>query len=311
MAVASVLAAACGSEGSNSAQSTSGTGGGSGGSEATQQSATSGAGGSGITTGTATSTASAGTGGSASGTATASSSGSGLNPDAIVFSEDFESAGNDTVPSGWDSFVGYVVNMNNSKSGQAYALADSSKAHQGTMALHVKGGQSPAMLTRPLPAGTDKLYMRAYVWLDKKLGQNPGNNHETLIAIRKSVGGAHNEFRFGEIKGVIGSNEVPSDDISPTQRQWGKGPVIEAGKWNCIEVAFLGDGAKHEVVAWNNSVEVHRVNDPSQWNNKALGSTFLDGKFVEFVLGWHSFSNFGNEVWFDDVIVATERVGCT
>lgn len=237
-------------------------------------------------------------------------SGSGVDPATVIFEEDFESAADDTVPSGWDSFVGYVVNMNNSKSGQAYALADSTKPYQGARSLHVVGGQTPAMLTKALPANTDAIYVRSYVWLSNKLGQNPGHNHETLLGIRKSVGQANDEVRFGEIKGVIGTNEVPSDDISPKQDQWGMGPVISAGQWHCIEVAFLGDSTNHELIAWSDGEEVHRVDDPSQWNNSALGATFLSGKFVEFVIGWHSFSSYDNEVWFDDIVVATEKVGC-
>lgn len=234
----------------------------------------------------------------------------GLDPAAVLFEEDFESAPSGTTPQGWDSFVGYVVNMNNEPGGQAFALADDTRARSGSQALHVLGGSTPAMITRPLPAKTDRVYVRAYVWLTVKLGQNPGNNHETLLGIRGSVGQANEEVRFGEIKGVVGTNEVPSDDISPTMDQWGRGPLIEAGRWNCIEVAFVATAGAHEVRAWRDDEEVHVVNDPSQWNNGALGSDFLTGKFNEFIIGWHSFSNVENELWVDDLVVATERVGC-
>ena len=259
------------------------------------------------------STSAGGTTASSSGSGgapTSTGSGGSIDPASVIFQEDFEAAAEDSVPSGWHSFVAYVVDMNNSKSGQAYALADSTKPHEGVRSLHVVGGQTPAMLTYGLPSNTNAIYMRSYVWLTGKLGENPGNNHETLIGIRKSAGQANDEVRFGEIKGVIGTNEVPSDDISPTQEQWGMGPTISAGQWHCIEVAFLGDGATHEVIAWSDGVEVHRIDDPSQWNNGALGATFLDGKFVEFIIGWHSFSSYDNEIWFDDIVVATERIGC-
>jgi hypothetical protein len=233
-----------------------------------------------------------------------------LPSESIIFQEDFETAAEDSVPEGWDSFVAYVVNMSNTKASSAYALADSSKAHTGSKSLHILGGQTPAMLTRPLPSGTNKIYMRSYVWLTAPLGQSPTRNHETLIGVRGTPGGASDEVRFGEIKGVIGTNEVPSDNISPLQEQWGKGPEIPAGEWLCIEVAFVGDAAPHSVQAWNNGTEVHLVNDPSQWQNGALSNEFLNGKFKEFIIGWQSFSNYANEIWFDDIIVATQRVGC-
>lgn len=246
-----------------------------------------------------------GTGGDVAGTGGAST----LPPEAIIFKEDFEGASEDSVPAGWNSFVSYVVDMNNTKP-EPFALADSTKAHGGSMALHVSATSAPAMLTRPLPNGTNKIYVRAFVWLTNRLGQNPANNHETLIGVRGTPGGANDEVRFGEIKGVIGTNEVPSDDISPTQDQWGMGPIIAAGEWNCIEVAFRADLENHEVRAWNNGTEVHAVGSPEQWNNGGLGSDFLTGKFSEFIIGWHSFSNYANEIWFDDIIVATEPIGC-
>ncbi len=255
-----------------------------------------------------TATSEPGDSGSSGGDST--SGDTGPDPATVLFEEDFEGAAEDTVPDDWDSFVAYVVNMNNNPGGMAFALADSSRAHGGSKALHVLGGQTPAMLTRPFPPGVDRIYVRVYVWLTAKLGQNPANNHETLIGVRASVGQANDEVRFGEIKGVIGTNEVPSDDISPTMDAWGSGPVIEAGTWNCVEVAFLADQPNHEVRAWNNGDEVHVVNDPSQWNNGVLGDQFLTGKFNEFIIGWHSFSNYGNEIWFDDLVVATKRVGC-
>ena len=234
----------------------------------------------------------------------------GFDPATVLFEEDFEDAPPGTTPPGWDSFVGYVVNMNNEPGGQAFALADDTRARSGSQALHVVGGSTPAMLTRPLPRGTERIHVRAYVWLTEGLGQNPGNNHETLLGIRGSIGQANEEVRFGEIKGVVGTNEVPSDDISPTMDQWGRGPRIEAGQWNCIEVAFVATADVHEVRAWRDGEEVHRVNDPAQWNNGALGTDFLTGKFREFIIGWHSFSNVDNELWVDDLVVATERVGC-
>jgi len=233
-----------------------------------------------------------------------------IDPELILFEEDFEGAGQDAVPAGWDTFIAWQAGGPNQPGGDLFALVDDSRAHTGTYALHVKGGSNPAQLTHALPPGTERVFVRSYVWLDAKLGQNPDNNHETLIGVRGTPGQASDEVRFGEIKGVIGTNEVPSDDISPTMDQWGMGPVIEAGQWHCIEVAFVADEGPDRVEAWADGEQVHLVDDPSQWNNMVLGEDFLDGKFVEFIIGWHSFSDYDNEVWFDDLVVALERVGC-
>lgn len=234
-----------------------------------------------------------------------------VDPSAVLFEEDFEGEAVGQVPEGWQTFVGWVVNNGlNSLSSAVFAVVDEDRVRGGSRALHVQGGANPAQITRALPGGADRVFVRAWVYPTVQLGASPGRNHETLIGLRAGSGTASDEVRFGEIKGVIGTNEVPSDDISPTYDQWGTGPIIEPGGWRCIEVAFLGDTGSHEVRAWRDGELVHAVDDPSQWNNRVLGETFLDGKFGEVVLGWHSFSNLDHELWIDDVVVATERIGC-
>ena len=174
----------------------------------------------------------------------------------------------------------------------------------------VHGGQQPAQLTRPLPTGTNKLYARAWIWFTRQLGMNPGANHETLLGIRKAVGSANDEVRFGEIKGVIGTNEVPSDNISPKMAQWGMGPVVAPNGWRCIEVAFLADQAQHTLTAWADGVMVHAITAPDQWQNGNLPANWMNGKFVEFIMGWQSFSGVDTDLWIDDVVLSNSPIGC-
>jgi len=139
---------------------------------------------------------------------------------------------------------------------------------------------------------------------------NPGANHETLIGIRKLPGQANDEVRFGEIKGVIGTNEVPSDNISPKMAQWGMGPVVAPGGWRCIEVAFLADQPQHTLYAWADGTMVHSVTAPDQWQNGTLPANWLNGKFVEVIMGWQSFSGIDTDLWIDDVVLSNSPVGC-
>jgi len=253
--------------------------------------------------------AGAAAGDSGAGGTTAGSAGSGGTPPMGFLIEDFESGTNGQAPAGWDTFIAWNKNGQN-PSGGAQALVDSTRAHSGTKSVYFIGGQNPAQITRPLPSGTNKLYVRAWFYMTRQLGMNPNANHETLIGIRKLTGGANDEVRFGEIKGVIGTNEVPTDNISPKMDRWGMGPVVSANTWHCFEVAFLADGAQHTLHGWVDGTLVHEITAGDQWQNGTMPATWLDGKFVEVVLGWHSFSSANNEVWMDDLVLSNAPIGC-
>jgi hypothetical protein len=226
-----------------------------------------------------------------------------------LFEDSFEFTDIGQFPKGWNYFVEYQQNPGHIAATKYITVVAGAKV--GNRALLIKGGQNPAMITKELPAGLNKVYMRAWVKFTRKLGQNPGANHETLMGIRGKPGAADNEIRFGEIKGVIGTNEVPSDNIAPKQDQWGKGPVLAANTWHCIEVQFRGDISGYNTLhAYANGTLVHSITQASDWNNGALSASWMSGKFKEVIFGWHSFSNASNEVTFDDIVVSKDTVGC-
>ena len=232
-------------------------------------------------------------------------------PGSAFFFDDFEGSSVGAAPANWDYFIAYVANQNN-PSGNASALVDDSRAFAGTHSVQFTGGQSPAMITLPLPAGTNRLYVRAMVFLERQLGNNPdpGANHETLIGIRGTPGQASNEVRFGEIKGALGTNEVPSDNIAPTMDQWHAGASISPNQWHCIQVEFLGDLPQSALHAYSDGVLVHEVTTADQWQNGNLSGNWMAGKFNEVILGWHSFSGVQTNVWMDDIALSTSPIEC-
>src|SRR5450432_886304 len=98
----------------------------------------------------------------------AAGGGSGVTP---FLTETFESGTVGQQPAGWDNFIGYVKNAMNPQ-GDTLALIDSTHAHGGKNAVHFRGGSGPVMLTRPLPAGTNRLFVRAYFYMSRQLGMN-------------------------------------------------------------------------------------------------------------------------------------------
>lgn len=239
-------------------------------------------------------------------------SGPGLGDVDLLWTEDFEAGTVGETPPDWDTFIAWNANAGNNPMDNLFAVVGDGEPYRGAQALHVRGGSNPAQLTRTLPADVTRLHVRAYVrMVNRQLGQNPGANHETLFAIRGIPGAAHDEVRFGEIKGTIGTNEVPSDNIAPRMELWGQGPVVPVGEWACIEVAFIADQVPHRLQAWLDGTLIHEVTDPgADFQNGPLKETWLEGHFTEVVVGWHSFSGQDAELWIDELVVARSRIGC-
>lgn len=242
----------------------------------------------------------------ASSTATASSVNNGAG---VIFSDTFENGTANTQPAGWQNFIGWVANNNNTASGSEYALVDSTKAYTGTKSVHFKGGARPAQLVRALPTGTQRLYTRAYVNMSVPLGNVAGDNHEHIFGLKKTLD-ANNEIRVGQIKGVLGTNHIPSDNIAPKMSQWYSGPQLAANKWYCVETAYLADQAYDTLYMWVDGALVHTIDSSDDWNNGALAADWMSDKFNYVMFGFHSFSNRTADVWMDDIVVSTQPIGC-
>ena len=234
---------------------------------------------------------------------------SSVNGGGVLFADNFESGTANTQPAGWQNFIGWVPNNGNTASGAQYALVDSTKAYTGTKSVHFKGGAAPAQLVRELPANTQRLYTRAYVNLSVPFGNVAGDNHEHLFGIKKTFD-ANDEIRVGQIKGVLGTNHIPSDNIAPKQSQWWSGPQLAANTWYCVEVDYLADQAYDTLKMRVNGTEVHSITSGADWNNGSLAADWMSDKFKYVMFGFHSFSGRTADVWMDDLVVSTQPIGC-
>ncbi len=228
-----------------------------------------------------------------------------------IIEEDFEAGTVDGEPAGWDLFVGYNLNPTyNPGLYESIINVVDDRAYSGTKSLHISSDSAPVQVSKALPAGLDTLYVRSYVYQERQMGNNASGNHETLIALRNDAGNVNTEVRFGEIKGAIGTNHVPSDDIAPSQSEWYSGPSVSPNEWHCIEVAFLNSGTESQLYGWVDDTLVHSIEDTSAFNNGLNDAKWMDGMFNNIVFGWHSFSSEANELWFDDIAVSETRIGC-
>jgi polyisoprenoid-binding protein YceI len=225
----------------------------------------------------------------------------------VLFQDGFEGGAVNTQPAGWSNLLAYNLNGSNVVTGSTYALIDSSKSYTGSNSIHFKG--SMTQILRSLPTGLTRLHIRAYVNMAKQLGSEPADNHEHIMGV-KATQDANNEIRVGQIKGVLGTNEVPSDNIAPKMDQWGKGPIISANAWHCVETAMYADTTYDELRMWVDGALVHSITSGADWNNGALAANWMDGKFNYVEFGFQSFSGNTTDVWMDDIVVSTQPIGC-
>jgi hypothetical protein len=298
-----------GTTGTGGASSTGGTNGtgGSGGAKAT-----------GGTTGTGGAAGHGGqTGGTGGATATGGSSGAtgGTSGAGVLFSDDFESDTSGKQPANWDNLISYNYKTTNPM-GSLSALADATQTHGGSkLAAHfvTDGSGSMVFLEHALPSGTNHLFVRAYVYLKKSIGDSPASasdNHETLMGLTMTPNNGDNQLRFGQAKGAIGMNQVPSDDFSPVMAKWNSGPTISASMWHCVELEFDGTAAYNTYRAWSDGTLVDSIASSADWAHGTTTANWMNGYFNSFMMGWQSFSSMSNEVWIDDLVLATARVGC-
>jgi hypothetical protein len=226
-------------------------------------------------------------------------------------------------PASFDNYIGYNYKTTNPNGSGSSALADNTHTHNGSkLAAHFKiSGSDPVFLEYPLPTGINHLFLRVFVYLTSAMGNLPANptpptptdNHETLVGLTGDPTMDGTQVRFGQIKGVIGTNQVPSDDISPLQAKWYMGPVITASAWHCIEVEFDGTASYNTLRAYSDGTLVHSITAGTDWQNMTLKTTsnWMSGMFKDAIIGYQSFSSIGNEIWMDDLALSTTGpIGC-
>ena len=97
-------------------------------------------------------------------------------------------------PAGWDNFIGYNYKATNPMGGLG-AVADGTHTHNGSkLAAHFKSDGGMVFLERPLPSGTNHLFVRAYFYMTRQLGMGP-SGREPRVAARHP--GRSQERRHG------------------------------------------------------------------------------------------------------------------
>jgi hypothetical protein len=198
-------------------------------------------------------------------------------------------------------------------SGTGVVSLDSASGHSGTHSVQVKagGGYCNHVFFRPkgLPAQLpDPLYVRVFVKLEQALGAG----HVTFVALHDTHDNA--DLRMGGQNQILMWNRESDDatlpELSPVGVAMSSAP--SAGNWHCIEWMVSGQAAGLSTWLDGQALPGLRVDgDPTpdvdrQW----LQKTGWQPKLSDVRFGWESYGDQANTLWFDDLAIAQERIGC-
>jgi hypothetical protein len=204
----------------------------------------------------------------------------------------------------------------------ATLVVDDSKPHAGARGIHITGsGQTPVGVivkqgAPTFPIAGNVFYGRMMIWLtDAPTGGVHWNNVQSTGLMPDST--QWSKYGWGGMFGTILAGYTIRDDPAgqpvvdcskPSQME------LPEGAWTCFEWQF--DGMGNEMHLWLNGTLVADADiittgtqcvTPEPPNN-----TWQAPEFSNLTLGWAQYqqSDTAIEFWMDDLVVATERVGC-
>ncbi|KAI0145483.1 hypothetical protein GGR57DRAFT_299608 [Xylariaceae sp. FL1272] len=214
--------------------------------------------------------------------------------------EDFES--------GWDQ-TAWPIYAPDCNQGGTVTL-DSSTAHSGTNSIRVDGagGYCGHIFVGTTSVPTGDVYVRTYLKASKALT----DSHVSFITMPDSAQGTNKHLRIGGQSKILMYNRETDDatlpDLSPNGIA--TSTALPTGAWECFEYHLGTDGT---VETWlnNNTIAGLTVKsgvtnaNAAQWQR----STIVP-KVTAVYFGWESYGGDTNTFWYDDIAIASTRVGC-
>ena len=150
-----------------------------------------------------------------------------------------------------------------------------------------------------LPAPSGRFFLRAYMRLSRAMS---GGHNSYIIADPFAMQGTGNNVRIGEMNAMLMytimgdghgalSNQNFYNDGKP-------GVVFAPSTWVCLEV--LLDRGKPEIDVWVDGTEVPDLHH-TDWA--------LDN-YDSIRFGFEKYAGPGIDIWYDDIAIGTERIGC-
>ena len=233
-------------------------------------------------------------------------------PAGALVCEDFEGyAGASVAPNWMTDMTGGTLQV------------DTTKPFKGTKAVHFSAPASVSSQLQIWKAGAplfpikgNSFYGRVMLWLSR---QPTGGVHFNTVQANGMLPGSTQiaKYAYGAMYARLMAGYTIRDvETGPTTADCGKSPNgiagYPTGKWVCAEWKF--DGANDEMRYWFDGVEQTAVAVMKTDSNCVMpppGNRWQAPLFNKLMLGWYS-QPFAMpvELWMDDIVVSTEKVGC-
>jgi hypothetical protein len=198
--------------------------------------------------------------------------------------------------------------------GSGTLAVDGSQAHSGKQSVKVDGGGGYCdhiFIANASVIATlgPQVYTRLFI----RVGVPLGAGHVSFLAMKDSadMGG---DVRMGGEDMVLMYNRESDDATLPVMSPTGTGEsvALAANTWTCIESHF--DETAGTIDTWVDGKEVAGLVEngtptpdvSTQWLSQAGWKPTL----ADFRIGWESYSGQTMTLWFDDVALASQRIGC-
>ena len=221
--------------------------------------------------------------------------------------DDFESAAADGPPSAAKWKVGAPNGM-----GTGTLAVDGTQAHSGTKSVRVIGKDNYNnhifFYNETAVAGIGKLvFGRMFV----RFGQALADGHATFMTMKDTVD--MKDLRMGGQMKILMYNRELNDATLPELSPMGIAKSLSPmpNTWICLE--FKIDGNTGEIQTWADGNEIlglHADGTPTQ----DIDGQWVSGKYKpslsDIKFGWESYGGGDMTLWFDDVALAAQRIGC-
>jgi hypothetical protein len=137
--------------------------------------------------------------------------------------------------------------------------------------------------------------------------------HITFVAMRDSAD-AGNDLRMGGQNAALQWNRQSDDATLPAQSPVGvsMSMPLPTNAWQCVE--FMVNGSAGTMDTWLNGTQVaglHEDGVPTQdVDQQWLGRANWRPALTDFRLGWESYGEGADTLWYDDVALGASRIGC-